>query len=50
MEVERSETKEATGSDGDDGRVETNADKDGNRCRRSGIGDRMTEVGDRRSE
>jgi hypothetical protein len=52
MEAERSETKEATGSDGDDGKVESNVDEDGGQYQRPGseIGDRRSEVGDRRSE
>jgi hypothetical protein len=36
MEAKRSKTKEATGSDSDDGKVESNVGKDGGRCRRPG--------------
>jgi hypothetical protein len=49
MEAKGSETKEATGSDDDDGRVETNVDEEeadvGGRDRRSDDGDRGSEVG-----
>jgi hypothetical protein len=54
MEAERSETKEAMGSNGDDvesRRTWTRMEIDvGERDRRSDDGDRRSDVGDRRSE